>query len=160
MILLFLTVALLLLGCKAATTTTTVDPAIYEISNGGFETGDLSGWTVTSGTTFNRLGVTAATSFDGTVPYDKEGTYLYGVFAEELVGSMESEPFEIGGSGIFPSASAVVPTPVSPTFPLSMPKPASNTTGSAIRPSSAPTTPSILPATASRTWSAMSPTCR
>ncbi len=100
MILFLLAVGLGLLACKTETTTTTaIDTTAYEISNGGFETGDLSGWTVTSGTAFSRFGVTAAVSYGGTVPYGKDGTYLYGVFAEDLVGTMQSEPFTIGGSG-------------------------------------------------------------
>ncbi|MDP3131129.1 MAG: glycoside hydrolase family 125 protein, partial [Bacillota bacterium] len=95
-----LTLLILLIGCQKTTTTvTTVDPAAYQIANGGFETGDLTGWTVTSGTAFNRLGVTSATSFDGTVPYGKDGDYLYGVYAEQLVGTMISDPFVIGGTG-------------------------------------------------------------
>jgi meiotically up-regulated gene 157 (Mug157) protein len=90
--------AFALVACTAATTTEAFDPAPYEIGNGGFETGDLTDWTVLSGTAFSRLGVTSASSRDG-IAYGKDGTWLYGLFLEEAEGSMTSEAFTIGGSG-------------------------------------------------------------
>lgn len=78
------------------------DTARYQIENGGFETGDLSGWQQVSGTAFKSAGVTND-SFDsvynGAVSYNKDGEYFYGRYNESAVGKMKSSVFEIAGSG-------------------------------------------------------------
>lgn len=74
----------------------------YNLTNGGFETGDLTGWTVVSGKAFSAVGVTDDsydTVFNGTVSYGKDGEYLYGRYKESAVGKMLSDEFVIGGSG-------------------------------------------------------------
>lgn len=79
-----------------------VDVTKYNIVNGDFEKGDLSGWEVISGTAFSSVGVTDAyfdVVFNGTVPYNKDGEYLFGRYNEAGVGKMLSSAFEIGGSG-------------------------------------------------------------
>ncbi|MFA5005885.1 MAG: glycoside hydrolase family 125 protein [Candidatus Izemoplasmatales bacterium] len=95
-----LALATILLGCRETTTVTTVDPAPYEIENGGFETGDLTGWTIVSGTAFTASGVTDDDATAAAVPYGKEGAYLYGREDETAVGVLSSAPFTIGGAGI------------------------------------------------------------
>lgn len=79
------------------------DVAKYNVVNGGFEQGTLEGWEVVSGTAFSDVGVTDAyfdTVFNGTVPYNKDGQYLYGRYNEGGVGKMLSSVFEVGGSGL------------------------------------------------------------
>ena len=79
------------------------DTAKYFIENGDFETGDLSGWTVLSGRAFTAFGVTDeyadSLSQDYTVPYGKQGRYLYGRYKEQATGTMISSTFTVGGSG-------------------------------------------------------------
>ena len=79
------------------------EPALlYSVSNGGFETGDLSGWDITRGNAFSALGVTDEffdPDSDGLVPYDKDGAYLYGRYKESATGEMLSSVFTLAGSG-------------------------------------------------------------
>ena len=107
---------LALAGCgdKAATNSSLVDTggsetssdtvsteAAADVVNGGFETGDLSGWTV-NGTAFTADDVTDVASFaDGVTP-DKVGEKYYAGATGSLpsfIGSMVSAPFELGGLG-------------------------------------------------------------
>lgn len=74
------------------------EDSVYQIYNGGFETGNLDGWTVD--------GNIAGISFDNiwwheTYLFNKTGTYfLNGWKGEEsAVGSITSESFTVGGSG-------------------------------------------------------------
>jgi uncharacterized protein len=78
------------------TTTQTLAPLLIE--NGGFEAGNISGWTVLSGTAFSNDAVTNQTSYNG-VPYGKSGTYLLGKTVDELIGKMASSIFTLTGSG-------------------------------------------------------------
>jgi len=81
---------------------TTLDQlAEYMIENGGFETGDLTGWQVLSGTAFANTFVTSDDFIpvDEVYPYQKDGTYLYGIYPENNTGSMRSQAFVLGGTG-------------------------------------------------------------
>ena len=89
----------ILMACNKENPVT--DNSKYMITNGDFETGDLTGWTIVSGNAFANAGVTDAIYFqttNQTVSYDKDGEYLYGAYNETLTGKMKSETFEIGGS--------------------------------------------------------------
>ena len=71
----------------------------YQVVNGGFETGDLTGWTADGQTI---LGISHSTVWwNETYLFNKTGTYfLNGWNVEEAnVGTLTSESFEIGGSG-------------------------------------------------------------
>jgi meiotically up-regulated gene 157 (Mug157) protein len=77
------------------------DTKSYKITNGGFETGDLTGWTVLSGDAFNPAGVSDEASYlkgGVEVPYDKEGRYFYAGGVEKKTGRMRSESFIVGGA--------------------------------------------------------------
>ena len=69
----------------------------YQIVNGGFETGDLTGWTLEGyiGQVTNASGW-----WNENLPYNKKGTYLFsGINDESGVGSLTSSEFIVGGSG-------------------------------------------------------------
>ncbi len=71
----------------------------YQVTNGGFETGDLSGWTVSGG---NIANISSNTIWwNESYLYNKTGTYfLSGWCGNELnVGTITSSQFEVGGSG-------------------------------------------------------------
>ena len=70
----------------------------YQITNGGFETGDLTGWTAEGG----KIGVVTNASgwWNENLPYNKKGTYLFsGISNEDGVGTLTSSAFTVGGSG-------------------------------------------------------------
>ena len=70
----------------------------YQITNGGFETGDLTGWTLEGG----KIGVVTNASgwWDENLPYNKKGTYLFsGISDEAAKGTLTSSAFTVGGSG-------------------------------------------------------------
>lgn len=76
--------------------------AVYEIQNPGFETRDLTGWTVTSGSAFGPDSVSDETVWWAEqIPYHQEGAYhLNGwKYAESATGVLRSSTFELGGSG-------------------------------------------------------------
>jgi fructan beta-fructosidase len=87
---------------------------IHKIINGGFETGDLFGWTVST----NFKGLLNLQTFDDNnvvqnediptvpIPYQGDGNYVYGVGDNEItslflekMGIMRSSSFVLGGSG-------------------------------------------------------------
>ena len=73
----------------------------YLITNGDFETGDLTGWTVIKGDAFDDAGVSDDVFYLNDkyeVDFNKDGTYFYGIYDESKTGSMRSEVFTIGGS--------------------------------------------------------------
>lgn len=75
-------------------------PSKYEIKNGGFETGNLAGWTVVSGEAFADAGVNSkSTWWAENIPYCRDGNYHYGVYNRTATGVMRSSEFELGGSG-------------------------------------------------------------
>ncbi|MBO4572675.1 MAG: FIVAR domain-containing protein [Clostridia bacterium] len=78
---------------------------IYSLYNGGFETGNLSGWAFS--TQYGDFGhVTAADNFFSGNTYNKDGTYLFsgiedqgaGNGVEGGQGTLTSAPFVIGGA--------------------------------------------------------------
>ena len=69
-----------------------------QITNGGFETGDLTGWTAEG----DKIGsVTNASGWwNENLPYNKKGTYLFsGISDEAGRGTLTSSAFTVGGSG-------------------------------------------------------------
>ena len=75
-------------------------PSIYEIKNGGFETGSLAGWTVVSGQAFSNSGVNSnAYWWNENIPYRRDGNYHYGFYKPAETGVMRSSEFVLGGSG-------------------------------------------------------------
>jgi len=69
----------------------------YQILNGGFETGDLTGWTLEGpiGQVTNASGW-----WNENFPYNKKGTWLFsGIYDEGGKGSLTSSAFTVGGSG-------------------------------------------------------------
>ena len=76
----------------------------YQIANGGFETGDLTGWTLEG----DKIGVVTGASgwWAENLPYNKKGTYLFSGIVDEGAGVLESHKgtltssaFTVGGSG-------------------------------------------------------------
>lgn len=89
-----------LVGCKDQPDPDPVDTQQYKIVNGGFETGDLNGWTIAKGLAFQDDGVSDLTNdiyFNAF--YNKDGTYFYGRYQENEIGVLHSSEFTIGGSG-------------------------------------------------------------
>lgn len=103
-------------GIPAEVTITVLDQnQEYRIFNGGFETGDLSGWTAL--TVFKGEGDLSAfvtegirpdtTFFAERIPYEGSGEYVYGIPAsesdlsawEERMGILRSGTFVLGGTG-------------------------------------------------------------
>jgi fructan beta-fructosidase len=72
------------------------------ITNSGFETGDITGWTVIEGNAFGPNSVSADTIWWGErIPYNQEGAYhLNGWrYPESEKGRLRSSTFELGGTG-------------------------------------------------------------
>ncbi len=76
----------------------------YQVVNGGFETGDLTGWTLEG----QKIGVVTNASgwWNENFPYNKKGTYLFSGIVNEGEGVLESNKgtltssaFTVGGSG-------------------------------------------------------------
>ncbi len=80
--------------------TEAVAPSIYEIANGGFETGSLAGWTIVEGEAFSNEGVnTESVWWNENIPYSRDGDYHYGKYMPSATGVMRSSEFVLGGSG-------------------------------------------------------------
>ena len=75
----------------------------YEIRNGGFETGDLTGWTVTSGTVKSSAISSENVFWAEMMPYNKTGLFHFDGWDasddEQSGYSLCSETFVLGGSG-------------------------------------------------------------
>ncbi len=75
-------------------------PSIYEIANGGFESGSLAGWTVVEGDAFSNEGVnTESVWWNENITYSRDGDYHYGKYMPTATGVMRSSEFVLGGSG-------------------------------------------------------------
>ena len=75
-------------------------PSIYEIKNGGFETGSLAGWEVLDGLAFSHEGVNPeSTWWNECITYDRDGDFHYGHYLPSATGRMRSSEFILGGSG-------------------------------------------------------------
>lgn len=81
-----------------------IDTATNELRNGGFETGDLTGWFTDAAGVGSYVISSATTYFEAFFPdnipnYNKEGTYfLDGYGNEGYTGSVYSQAFVVGGS--------------------------------------------------------------
>lgn len=81
------------------------DETSTAIKNGGFETGDLTGWKVLEGTAFTNLAVvpTSQRYWGDRSVYGEGGFYLdgsnNGAIAESLTGAIRSTKFTLGGDG-------------------------------------------------------------
>ena len=81
----------------------------YQVLNGDFETGDLTGWTLTKTSGATEIGYVSAQDVfwkNANKPYNKDGSYLF-TGIEDVMGSMEgakgtltSSTFTVGGIGI------------------------------------------------------------
>ena len=76
----------------------------YQVVNGGFETGDLTGWTLDG----QKIGVVTNASgwWNENLPYNKKGTWLFSGIVDESAGVLESNKgtltssaFTVGGTG-------------------------------------------------------------
>ena len=76
----------------------------YQVINGGFETGDLTGWTLEG----EKIGVVTNASgwWAENLPYNKKGTFLFSGIVDEGAGVLESNKgtltssaFTVGGCG-------------------------------------------------------------
>ncbi|MGN6181385.1 MAG: Ig-like domain-containing protein [Mucilaginibacter sp.] len=89
-------------GGFTATCMATIDPPITYATY-DFESGNLNGWTVTSGTEFVTGNVCSDTNWGWGGPFNQQGTYHFWGFkttGDGAVGSMQTQPFTIGGDGI------------------------------------------------------------
>ena len=78
--------------------------SIYQVVNGGFESGDLTGWTLEG----EKIGIVTNASgwWNENLPYNKKGAYLFSGIVDEGAGVLESHKgtltssaFTVGGSG-------------------------------------------------------------
>lgn len=75
----------------------------YQVENGGFETGDLTGWTIDG-----QIGIVTNASgwWNENFPYNKKGSFLFSGIVDEGAGVLESNKgtltssaFTVGGTG-------------------------------------------------------------
>lgn len=73
----------------------------YQVLNGTFETGDLTGWTTSWNNDSDRIGyVTDRASWWDQYPYNRKGNYCFtGESDENKTGYLISSPFKVGGVG-------------------------------------------------------------
>ncbi|MBQ9118041.1 MAG: hypothetical protein IJY11_02445 [Clostridia bacterium] len=74
----------------------------YQVKNGTFETGDLTGWTPSWTEDSGRIGYVSSASgwWVENLPYNKKGNFLFtGIDDEGKTGTLTSSAFKVGGSG-------------------------------------------------------------
>jgi hypothetical protein len=74
----------------------------YQVQNGTFETGDLTGWTASWSNEQDRIGYVSGANgwWNENLPYNKKGNYLFtGIDDEGKTGTLTSSSFTVGGSG-------------------------------------------------------------
>ena len=74
----------------------------YQVQNGTFETGDLTGWTASWENDSERIGFVSGASgwWNENLPYNKRGNYLFtGIDDEGKTGTLTSSAFTVGGTG-------------------------------------------------------------
>lgn len=74
----------------------------YQVVNGTFETGDLTGWTASWTEDSDKIGEVSANSgwWNENLPYNKKGNYLFtGINDESKTGTLTSSSFTVAGSG-------------------------------------------------------------
>ncbi|MEO2203060.1 GH32 C-terminal domain-containing protein [Paenibacillus pabuli] len=79
-----------------------ITDAVYQIQNPGFETGDLTGWTVVKGNAFGPNSVSDETTWWAEeIPYNAEGEYHLNGWKndEAATGTLRSSTFKLSGSG-------------------------------------------------------------
>jgi hypothetical protein len=111
--------AYLIVKDSFGTLSTHYSESIHQIENGGFETGDLTGWTSyqvwkdeSALSAFRNERVVSSANYGSANanPYDKDGNYLFGVYVhpyvnenkdlnQERMGMLRSSDFVLGGSG-------------------------------------------------------------
>ena len=85
---------------KARTAGEIPETSPNEIKNGGFETGDLSGWTIVEGDAFSDDGVNSESVWwNENITYSRDGNFHYGIYRPSATGVMRSSTFILGGSG-------------------------------------------------------------
>lgn len=90
-------------GGSTSTSDSTPNPDEYQITNGGFESGDLSGWDILAGEAFTQEGISNAEMVSQSVSYGKVGTYFFK--GREIdgrdgyEGRLRSTNFLVAGSG-------------------------------------------------------------
>lgn len=85
-------------ACSSRRIAPTGDTAKYRVENGGFESGDLTGWSA-EGNAFSVLGISDSLLTADGKGNNKEGTYYFTKYNESAEGTLLSGEFEIGGSG-------------------------------------------------------------
>ena len=75
----------------------------FQVKNGTFETGDLTGWNPSWENEEDAIGVISADSYwweSSSLPFNKKGTYFFsGEKHEANMGTLTSDPFTVGGVG-------------------------------------------------------------
>jgi len=88
-------------GFKATINSDVETESEYQVFNGTFETGDLTGWTASSNNANEQIAVVSyENKWWNNQPYNKKGNCLLtGIDCEGNVGTLTSSAFTVGGSG-------------------------------------------------------------